>query len=580
MDILTKLNNSLEDFSTSITIVDPESEGKLRFGGSVTDTGFLFNQKDTVDLIDLYYNSKYKDGKIDKDGQRKLFMNIVQFKANVAEKQTDLDVKHYNFIPDNEKDANAVWFLKRQFIVWTRENDYGQILNELNKDYSKYGSCVLKKLEDTVERVPIRQLFVSQDATTLKDAPLDGGYVAIKHMMTDTQIKKMPDWKHPEFDGQTPVYEYYTLVDGEFIGEKEGEDYLVLAYVAPEVGDDQDQVLFYERIEEVPLEEAHWDKQDGRWLGVGEVEKQFENQVAINMTENLRRKHLIWGAKKVWQTQGNAVVKNLVKQVQDGAVLEVGANGAINEVPMASQNLQEFELSKSGWEANSDQKAFAFEVSTGEAMPSGTPFRLGVVLANSAARHFELKRENFALFLYRSFFSQLIPIFQKQTKAHNIAVANGEEGTDFVKKSVINHNINAKIKKEMLKGNVPDITQIEEGVKQEVDSRPFMFVSLPEKAYDNVKFFMQLDIDNQETDTNAEMATLTTLYQTLAAQQDPRADKILDQILILAGKNPNKVFGEKQNVKQAVQQATQPQGGGLQTPDLSGLNQAPQNAIA
>lgn len=572
MDIITKLNKSLEEFEQSISIVDPESEQTVRFGGSQTDTGYLFNQKDTVDLIDLYYNSKYKDGKIDQDGQRKLFMNIVQFKANVAEKQTDIDVKNYNFIPDSADYTNLVWFMKRQFIVWTRENNYGQILNDLNRDYSKYGTCVLKKQKDTVERVPIRNIICSQDATTLKQAPLDGGFTIIKHMMTEDQIRQMPDWEDVEFEGSTPVYETYIMVEPKYV-DVEGEDkVLIVAYVAPEI-ESENQVLFKEVIDEVPLEEAHWDKQDGRWLGVGEVEKQFENQIAVNMTENLRRKHLIWGAKKVWQTQGNAVVKNLVKQVADGSVLEVGANGVISEVPMASQNLQEFELSKNGWMENSDQKAFAFEVSTGEALPSGTPFRLGVILSNSAAKYFELKRENFGLFLYRSFFNQLIPIFKKQTKEHNIAIANGEEGTEFVREAIVNFNVRKQVEAELLQGKTPDVEEIQNKVEEEVSKKPFMFVSLPAKAYDDAKFYMQLDITNQETDTNAEMATLTTLYQILSQKADPRADKVLDQIIRLTGKNPNKVLGETEAVVRQAQQL--PQQAGQSSALLNNLAQQP-----
>lgn len=561
MDIITKLNNALGDFDKSISIVDPDSQDIVRFGGSQTDSGYLFSQKDTIDLIDLYYNSRYKDGKIDQDGQRKLFMNICQFKANVAEKQTDVDVKNYNFIPDSEKDINLVWFLKRKFIVWTRENDYGQTLNDLNKDYSKYGSCVLKKLKDKVERVPIRQIICSQDAKSLKDAPLEGGYTIIKHKMTIDQIKKMPDWytEGLDFEGETPVYELYTLIDPEYVDQTGDEKVLIVAYVAPEL-EIEDQCLFKDVIDEVPLEEAHWDKQDGRWLGIGEVEKQFENQVAINMTENLRRKHLIWGAKKVWQTQGNAVVKNLVKQVADGSVLEVGANGVISQVPMASQNLQEFQLSKNGWIENSDQKAFAFEVSTGEALPSGTPFRLGVILSQAAAKHFELKRENFGLFLYRSFFNQLIPIFKKQTKAHNIAVANGEEGTEFIKEAVTNWNYNNKIQEQLLNGITPDPQKIRTEIEAQASRTPFFFVNMPDKIYDDAKFYMQLDITNQETDTNAEMATLTTLYQIMSQKNDPRADKILNQIIALAGKNPNKVLGATQAVASQLQQmATAPQ---------------------
>ena len=575
MDIITTLNKNLEDFKASIVLVDGEQGQSVRFGASADESGgYYFNQKETIDLIDLYYNSKYRDGKLDNEGQRKLFMNIVQFKANVAEKQTDIDTKNYLFIPDGESDANLVWFLKRQFQVWSRENDYGQILNDLNKDYSKYGSCVLKRTKKTVERVPLRYLMNNQDATSLKTAPLEGGYVIIKHKLTAHQANQFPDWKEVEYEGKKDVYEMYSLQErGELEGEEGDELVLTVSYVCPELEDDP--ILFAEQIDEVPLEEAHWDKQDGRWLGIGEVEKQFENQVAINMTENLRRKHLIYGAKRIWQTQGNAVVKNLSKQVQDGAVLEVGANGMISEVPMASQNLQEFELSKSGWMQNSDQKAFAFEVTTGESFDRSTPFRLGVILANSAARYYELKRENFGLFLYRSFFSQLIPIFKKQTKAHNVAVANGEEGTEFIKEAVMNHNINRKFFAKLLNGELPVLEKIKTDVEKEINSSPFMFVGLPDKAYDSIKFKMTLDITGEAVDKDAEMATLTTLFQTLSQNQDPRADDILNQILSLTGRNPNKLLANSTAVKQQLtQQGSMPQ------MDLTALNNSQSNAIA
>jgi len=576
MSLVNKLNTGLAEFKDSLTIVDTDNGETLRYGASMEDGGgYLFNQKDTIDLTDLYYNSKYKGGKIDKDGQRKLFMNVVKFKANVAEKQTDLDVKNYTFIPDDESVVDLVWFLKRQFIVWTREHEFGQIINDLNKDFSKYGSCVLKTIEDGVERVPLRNLYNTQDATSLKQAPEDGGFVAIRHDMTLAQMKQMPDWDTDglEFEGTTPVYELYVMSDPEDYDETGEEDILGVSYIANEQ-DLEDSVLFSEAIDEVPLEEAHWDKMDGRWLGVGEVENQFENQVAVNMTENLRRKHLIWGAKKVWQTKGNAVVKNLVRQVQDGAVLEVGANGDISEVPMASQNLQEFELSKNAWMENSDQKAFAFEVSTGEALPSGTPFRLGVILANSAARYFELKRENFGMFLHRSFFNQLIPIFKNQTKEHTVSIANGEEGTEFVRDAIINWNVNRKFNTQLLNGKIPNAEAIRAEVETDIKQSPFMFVNIPKKAYDKVNFYMKLDITQQESDPAAEMATLTTLFQVLSQKQDPRADDILDMIIGLTGNNPNKILGDTKAVTNQVQ--SQVQG---TTPDLSGLTQLNQNNV-
>lgn len=579
------LKKNLSDFEeTRLKIVRPKDESKLRYGGSNDDQGYIFSQRDMVDLIDLYYNSKYEKGNKDKQGYRKLFLNKVKFAQNVAEKQTDVDVANYNFIPDSEEWANLVWFIKRKFIVWTRENDYGQTLNDLNKDFSKYGTCVLRKQGKLVERISLRKLKNSQDATSLKLAPEEGGYVIVEHDMSYHQIKKMPDWDTNnivKFNGTKKVYEMYSLIEREHLGEEgdQEEQVLAVAYVAPDIERDGDDnpVLFKEQIDEVPFEEAHWDKQDGRWMGVGVVEDLIENQIATNLIENIRRKNLMWSAKKLWQAQEVSDIHNLSVEARDGDVLEVGQRGTIQPVAMESRNVAELQQGRDSWDTNTEQRGFSFEVSTGESLPSGTPFRLGVVLSNSAARHFDLKREYFGLFLYRSFFSQLMPIFKKQTKEHTIAIANGEEEAEFIRDGFIRFNTKTRYDDALLDGNVRTWGEVEEEVKEELRRKPFMFVNVPKGAYDKAKFYMQLDITRQEEDTDATMATLTTLFQTILQRnpQDPRADDILDQIISLTGKNPNKVMGNKEAVRQEVVQ-----GGGAGAGEQNNLQGLMQNQNA
>lgn len=570
------LKQNLADFKGDLKIISPKNDSPLRFGAKA-DGGYMFNQKETIDTIDLYYNSKFEKGDKDNAGYKKIFLNKVKFAQNVAEKQTDVDVANYTFIPDSEKDTNKVWLIKRQFIVWTRENDYGELLNDLNKDFSKYGTCVLRRQGKLLERIPLRKLINSQDATSLKKAPEEGGYVIIEHDLSYYQMKQMPDWNTDDivkFKGTKKVYEMYTLMpEKDVLDDSDSEeDVLSVSYLCPTIQRDSnkyDCVLFKDTIDEVPLEEAHWDKQDGRWLGIGVVEDLFENQIATNMVANLRRKHLMWSAKKIFQTQGEGVVKNLNQEVADGAVLEVGRNGEINPVPYESRSLNEFTQMEQVLDQNGEQRTFTFEVSTGESLPSGTPFRLGVVLSNSAARHFDLKREKFGLFLYRSFFSQLMPIFKKQTKEHTLAVANGEEGADFIKEAIIGWNTDRRYNKRLLNGEVPTYEEIQNQVAQEIDKKPFLFVNVPKGLYDDAKFYMQLDITRQEEDTNATMATLVTLYQSLAQTGDPRADKVLDQIINLTGENPNKILGTK------PAQIAPPQG---QNPDVSAVANLAQNA--
>ena len=76
--------------------------------------------------IDLAINSVYKRGKYDKEGQRKLYLNIVNFYRNVAIKNTDVDVKNFVFRPVDNSTENiwAVWFFKRQFSNWVKMKDF------------------------------------------------------------------------------------------------------------------------------------------------------------------------------------------------------------------------------------------------------------------------------------------------------------------------------------------------------------------------------------------------------------------------------------------------------------------------
>ena len=82
-------------------------QNKVKIAGIQTDNplassvGFDFSQWETLNLIELYYNSQFESGKIDSEGQRKVFLNISQFKADVASKQVDIDVKDFVFVPEN-----------------------------------------------------------------------------------------------------------------------------------------------------------------------------------------------------------------------------------------------------------------------------------------------------------------------------------------------------------------------------------------------------------------------------------------------------------------------------------------------
>lgn len=573
-NIFSELRKNLEDFTQDIKVVDVENENNRTLRRE--KGGFMFNTKDMLDTIDLAWQSTYKSGQYDENGQRKTYLNIVRFPAEVAIMQIDLDVSNFLFIPKNEASVNPTWLMSKQFAVWAQQNRYGQVINELEVDYVKYGSCVAKKVGDTIERTPLKKLKMKQDAKNLLEAAKDG-YVIETHRLNRLDVEEA-EWDNKdqlEFDkdGKVDVFEQYSLVPVSAIKEHNGEEFseedknqyvLAMAVLAPEAkslkgkkGHEQGVVLFLEEIDDLdfPYEEAHYNKIDGRWLGEGEVEIQIENQIAQNLNANLRRKALLWGAKKIFQTNGTTIAKNLSVEVKDGAVLEVGPNGQISQVATESRHLQEFAQDSNAWSENTRQKSFTFEVATGEATPSGTPFRLGVLLTNSVNSHFGLKKENFAFMLEDIFWDQLIPVFKKQSGDHIINLVPGEKGTEFIKNAIESKAIWSRFAEKVLSKEIIedplsfewDIEAEKEKIKADMDKMDRYFIPVPAGFYDDAEFYMNLEITGEGENVQKNLETLITVWQTMSQQQDPRADKILNMIMGYTGQNIEGLLGKVSN---------------------------------
>lgn len=565
-NIIGVLNENLADFDkgTLPLVKGKKKESSLRYGGE-NDNGYQYSQKNVIENIDLILTSTFRDGQYDSQGHRKLYLNTSVFRAEVAEKMTDVDLKHYLFIPNglDELNANRVDLMKRRFLMWAKQEMYGRTIDELNRDYSRYGTCVAKVLGKRYERVSLRTLRNTQDAKSLEEAINSGGYVILEHEMTVHQMKEMPEWntKGLKFKGRKKVYEMYTLYPKAFLegGEYDRDDQDVVrgvAFLAPEL-EEENQVLYTNEVPQTVFTEAHWQRFDGRWLGYGEVEKQFENQIATNTIENLRRRHLLWAAKKVFQSKSETIAKNLDKDVRDGQVLEVGPNGEISQVDMSSRFTADFNAGLDVWNKNAEQKSFTFEVATGESLPSGTPFRLGVILSNAMASYFDKKRENFGMFLEESFFKQIIPIFKRTQKEHQVAILASDPSGAVYRDAVIEANLSRIMVESILAGKKFDKEATRQMLNDMADNVPSFVVEVPKGFYDDAEYYLDLEITGETIDIPKEMETLTTLYTTLVSKNpaDPRADRILNQIISLTGKAPNAVLGKQDN--RAIAQQTQ-----------------------
>lgn len=569
-DIFHELETEITDFDSGYYLA---GENKTQDGYDRNKKGekggYFFSQKETLESCDLAVASKYKKGIRDEEGQRKTFINIVAFYRDVMKMKININVANYIFEPRFEEATWPVWLMGRKFQTWAQEESYDDQIDEYGHSLATYGSTVSKKCAGGSERVPLRTMRNTQTAKSLWHAASSGGYVHIEDDKHYNEMKAYPAWN---VEGLSKGKSYNTVERWALVPKKmledeawrenggvlenydEAEDEMVTAYMVLIPGErakgkeTPGTVLFMEEIDEenFQLEECHAEREDGRWLGKGEVEKQLENQIARNLTANLRRRGLLWAVKKIFQSSDDEVANQLLMEVRDGEVLYVKPNGQISQVNTANQHNGDFSSDEEMWKENSQQRAFAFNIATGENLPSGTSFSLGVVLDRAVSSHFGMVRNTYSNFLKRSFFDQLMDLFiGEYSDEHTQQFPIGASDIENLEDQIIQFHKNVRIFSAMAdRSNKPvaiDEDAIRQDILKEMALKPWLFVDIPEDFYDYAHAYMRLNIDD---DIGPDVQTLTTLWQTYMQRGEiERADKILRKIMAKQGKNLSAIVG-------------------------------------
>lgn len=578
-DIFAELQKEVDDFETGGYYITGEPKSQTGFGDpgkKGKNGGYYFSQKETLESIDMACASKYKQGILDSEGQRKTFINIVNFYRDVMKMKIIIKVSNYIFEPLSLDFTWPVWLMGRKLGIFAEEQSYDDELQDRAHDLATYGSTVSKKCMNGTERVALRTLKNTQSARSLWHAASTGGYVIIEDDKHFNEMKEYPGWKtdglkkHKTYN----TFERYALVpkslldkwqdnNGVIESVADDEDWVVVQAVLipdePEKGSKNKiksgKIVWMEMVDEEswPLDECHTERIDGRWLGRGEVEKQLENQIARNLNANLRRRGLLWATKKIFYRNGtnqDDVPEQLLMEVKDGQTIYVGANGQIGQVNTSSQHGAEFNADDQAWRENSQQISFAFNVATGENMPSGTSFSLSVVLDRAVSSHFTAVRNRFSNYLKRDFFNQLIKVFHEEySDRHVQQIGMGASDIENLKEAVITFHANeryfdrlAKWKTRMKTGQRLDYNAIREEVVEEMMRNPYLFIDIPEDFYPNAHYYMKLNIDD---DIGPDITTLTTIYTTLKQEGDPRAEQVLAMIMAKQGKSLAHIAGKK-----------------------------------
>jgi len=549
--------------------------------------GYNFNQSETIKRIHLYANGQFVDGNSDEMGD-KIFFDITTPAVRNAAKNIDLDTKDIQFRAINGKENYfRSWLYRRKAKDWMREHGIARKLNEIPEKVTGIGTVVIKKIDDdrVFNFVDLRNFACDPTAKTIAE----GGWTSERHYYTPSDLRKEAErgWdkdkieeairdflvhRQENYVGEQKeattqykkaqyicVHEFYGYVEKKFLTGDDNDMDLVLAnfiVILPEdVGektngraptrDSLGLTLFQTQITDPNglasiYKELHYRNVAGRWLGRGIYEECFPMQE----TENTRGNWLLTAMRVsqliLFQTRDKTVLQNVLNNVVNGSILKFGAS----EVPKPMLERVDTRITDNASNnllANNVREIIqgltnAYEVTTGENLPSGTPFSLGALLNQNANKLFDFIREDYGLFLEEVFNDWVLPELEEEMRPESILEIIDKEEVDYLRDHFISWRVWDTIKQMTVASGLnptrQQVTDVEQFVRAQVEKQDALYLEIPR---DFLSFEKRVTcIVTDESESPAMLQTLTTILQAITANPQivemPAFERILDMV--------------------------------------------------
>lgn len=584
--ILKQINGEIEDFKTKSVPIAP---------------GLLFNQYQTIIDNIFAYNSKFKSGEIDDDGDRKYYLNVTKNPCKVFSKAIDFDTKNIRALTVEGQDPLKTWFLERDLKFWMRDKQFGKVLNRIFKEIPIHGSVVLKIIGSTPYFVDLRNFVIRQNADTLDDSD----YIIEIHLFTPDGFRKAAkEMKWPESKvketiekfnkmqgvSHIRVYERY----GRIPVQKEDGSYdypnrrIYIADVGVDVYDPKTRELTAAHpgvelenkdYEGHPYWEFHGEKIPGRWLGLGVVESLKEVQISTNERINLQAKAAFWASLRLFFSRASNAAGNLKTDKKNGDVIIADDN--ITQIDMTDRNLAFFNDQDVKWMRNRDEMTFSYDVVQGERLPAGTPLGSAQIAMTQTLSYFEQIQEDIAMDVKEMLYKVILPSFETEnSKEHTLRIVGQDLDTyismvknEFVAKEVIRLAIESLTSKKPFPTD-EDKKVIEIAVEETIKQGREILLTVPKDFYKNLKYDIDIDITGESVDTRMRYATKFAILQAITADPtmttDPFKKAILMSMAEDGGINLNDFIPVTSNTEEKMAEMTGMgrAGGGVSAPAL------------
>lgn len=552
-------------------------------GGTTISKYVDFSLSENIDKIEAYLNSKHISGNVDSMGRDKPFFNIVTAASNIWYRATDLDRKNVKIKPTKSSNIFAAFLATVHLQDWMRKEKFGTFLNDWGRTLARYGSALVKFVEAEGE---LHSIVIPWNRVIIDPVDIDNDVVIEIFELTPAQLRKRKGYDKKMVDSLIDsvvsretvgkqkkdnkpnfikIYEVHGELPLSYLTEDEKDEDIyvqqmhVVSFLGSKETEYEDYCLMKGKEEKNPYMLTHLIKEEGRSMAIGAVENLFEAQWMMNHTVKSIKDQLDLASKLIFQTSdGNFVGQNALNSIEQGDILIHAPNEPLTQIANTSHDITALQNFGGQWKQQANEINGISESMMGNSAPSGTAWRQVEALLNEAHSLFELMTENKGLHLEDMLTTYVIPFLKKKMdSSKEISAVLESYQLDKIDKLYVPYEATKRLAKEIANeiiatGEIPDITEEDiqgskDKIAEELDSQGNQRFFKPDDLSDmtwkelfkNIEWELEIDITGEQKDNQADMATLSTIFSTVAsnplALENPNVKMLFNKILAKTG---------------------------------------------
>jgi len=399
--------------------------------------------------VEFMSSQHYTFGDYDEDGELIPFHDIITRILENQRAAEEVDTSDMKITTDDPDFYRRAMLVDKYNQEWLYKNRIDKFLNDAIETRGKNGGVMVKVVE---EKDNLSLEVVNWHEFTGDAADLQSGIKCIEQYYTPAKLLEIANERGWDVDTAKDVIKNYAeagqnddareqkdtsavyvlvrelsgVMPKQYMDENADEyeySYQIHYLAGCELRDDNKQskgrTLFSGEPIKTPYYYLPYKKRGGKdaLLGVGMVELAKHSQVQTNRSAQQYKKSLDLASTHVLQSGDKTLKgKNVIKNMKTGTILHVKEGMQISGVDMSPDALAHLDRFMATLQNQVDRATGTYSVSTGEDLPSGTPYRLGAILDQNAQSQFDLRREEFGIFINHIYKEHVLPFLIKQIK--------------------------------------------------------------------------------------------------------------------------------------------------------------------